>query len=88
MAFAILIYSGFQIEHNTWIDSVTHIGIDILGGFLILPIIRFIVDKLFLGKRKLTDELINQKIPNLGLGFFEAGAYISGALLFVWCWNL
>lgn len=88
IAFAILIHSGFQIDHSSWSESVMHIGIDIIGGFLILPSIRFIVDKLFLGKRKLTDELINQEIPNLGLGFFEAGAYISGALLLVWCWNL
>lgn len=88
IAFAILIHSAFQIEHTSWQDSLVNIGIDVAGGIIILPIIRFIVDKLFLPKRNMTDEMINQEVPNLGLGLFEASAYIGGALLFVWCWNL
>ena len=88
IAFAILIYSGFQLTHTTWQDSLITIGIDVVGGIIILPIIRYIVDKVFLPNRKITDELINQDVPNLGLGLFEATAYIGGALLFVWCWNL
>jgi len=88
VAFAILIYSGFQITHTDWQDSLLNIGIDVIGGIIILPVIRLIVDKVFLPNRKITDELINQDVPNLGLGLFEATAYIGGALLFVWCWNL
>jgi uncharacterized membrane protein YjfL (UPF0719 family) len=88
VAFAILIYSGFQITHTDWQDSLMNIGIDVIGGIIILPVIRLIVDKVFLPNRKITDELINQDVPNLGLGLFEATAYIGGALLFVWCWNL
>ena len=88
IAFAILICSGFQIVHTTWQESLLTIGIDVVAGFIIIPIIRFIVDKLFLPKRRLTDELINQEIPNIGAGLFEAFSYIAGALLFVWCWNL
>lgn len=89
IAFAILIYAGFQIAHSTWIDSLIGIGIDVLGGIILLPLIRFVVDKAFIPKhRKITDEMVNQEIPNVGLGIFEAAAYIGGALLFVWCWNL
>jgi len=88
IAFAILIYSGFQITHTDWQGSLMNIGIDVIGGIIILPVIRLIVDKVFLPNRKITDELINQDVPNLGLGLFEATAYIGGALLFVWCWNL
>jgi uncharacterized membrane protein YjfL (UPF0719 family) len=88
VAFAILIYSGFQITHTDWQDSLMNIGIDVIGGIIILPVIRLIVDKVFLPNRKITDELVNQDVPNLGLGLFEATAYIGGALLFVWCWNL
>lgn len=88
IAFAILIYAGFQIEHATWVDSLISISIDVLGGFILLPLIRLVVDKVFIPKRRITDELINQDIPNLGLGLFEASAYIGGALLFIWCWNL
>lgn len=88
VAFAILIHAGFQLEHSSWSESLMTIGIDVLGGVLILPIIRFVVDKLFLPKRKLTDEIINQEKPNIGAGMFEAMAYIGGAILFIWCWNL
>jgi uncharacterized membrane protein YjfL (UPF0719 family) len=88
IAFAILIHSGFQIEHASWQESLMLISIDVLGGFLILPLIRFVVDKVFLPGRKLTDELVNQETPNLGAGLFEAFAYVSGAMLFVWCWTL
>jgi len=88
IAFAILIHSGFQIEHSDWQDSLLSIGVDVLGGVLILPVIRFVVDKVFLPNRKLTDEMVNQKVPNIGAGLFEASAYIGGALLLVWCWNL
>jgi uncharacterized membrane protein YjfL (UPF0719 family) len=88
IAFAILIHSGFQIDHATWQESLMLIGIDVLGGFLILPLIRFVVDIVFLPGRKLTDELVNQETPNLGAGLFEAFAYVAGAMLFVWCWTL
>lgn len=88
IAFAILIYAGFQIEHTSWQDSLISIGVDVLGGFILLPLIRFVVDKIFVPKRRITDELINQEVPNVGLGLFEATAYIGGALLFIWCWNL
>ncbi|MCH2225516.1 MAG: DUF350 domain-containing protein [Crocinitomicaceae bacterium] len=88
IAFAILIYSGFQIVHTTWQESFMNIGIDILIGFLIIPLIRLIVDKVFIPNRKLTDEIVNQENPNVGAGIFEALSYIGGALLFVWCWNL
>ena len=89
VAFAILIYAGFQIEHSSWQESLIDIGVDVLGGFILLPIIRFIVDKVFIpSHRKATDEMVNQDNPNIGLGLFEASAYIGGALLFIWCWNL
>ena len=88
VAFAILIYSGFQIVHSSWEQSLLLIGVDILAGFILLPIIRLIVDKVFIPTAKLTDEIVNQEKPNLGAGLFEAGSYIGGALLFIWCWNL
>jgi uncharacterized membrane protein YjfL (UPF0719 family) len=88
IAFAILIFSGFQLTHESWQETLIIVAIDVIGGFIILPAIRFIVDKVFIPGRSFTDELINQEKPNIGLGVFEASAYISGALLLIWCWNL
>lgn len=88
VAFAILIFSGFQIVHSTWQDSILMIGVDVLAGFILLPLIRWVVDKLFIPSAKLTDEIVHKEKPNIGAGLFEAGSYIGGALLFIWCWNL
>jgi uncharacterized membrane protein YjfL (UPF0719 family) len=88
IGFAILISAGFQIEHAGWLDSLITIGIDVVAGFVILPLVRIVADKAFISARRITDEVINQEIPNLGIGIFEGSAYICGSLLFVWCWNL
>ncbi|NVK65615.1 MAG: DUF350 domain-containing protein [Flavobacteriales bacterium] len=88
IAFAILIFSGFQIIHSSWQESMMIIGVDIAAGFILLPLIRWVVDKLFIPSAKLTDEIVNQEKPNIGAGLFEAASYIGGALLFIWCWNL
>ncbi len=88
VAFAILIFAAFQIEHSSWIDSFKSLGIEFFGGLLILPMIRLVVDKIFLKHNSLSNEIVNQEKPNIGAGMFEAMAYIGGALLLVWCWNL
>ncbi len=88
IGFAILIYSGFQIDHVNWVQSLERISIDVLAGLIFLPLVRIVVDKLFIFSNNLNDELVNQEEPNIGAGLFEAAAYIGAALLFVWCWNI
>lgn len=88
IAFAILIYSGFQLYHTDWLTSMKSVGIDMIGGFIMLPVIRLVVDKVYLPNHSLTDEMINQETPNIGAGLFEGASYVAGSLLFVWCWNL
>ena len=88
IAFAILVQWGIQVEHSEWPSTLLSILIDVGIGVLMLPVIRFILDRIFLPSRNLTDEIVRQKKPNVGAGLLEAVAYITGALLFVWCWNL
>ncbi len=88
IAFAILIQWGIQVEHTNWVNTLLTMGIDVGVGMVLLPLIRLVVDKIFLPSRKLTDEIIYQDTPNVGAGLIEAFSYIGGALLFVWCWNL
>ena len=61
-------------------------GIDVLAGIILLPVLRIVTDKILLPKRKLTDELVNQEKPNNGVAFIEAFSYIAGSILFTWCW--
>ncbi len=72
-------------EFTSWSASLLHIGILIVVGFLLLPILRFLTDKVLLPGQKLTDEIINQEKPNIGVSLIEAFAYIAGSVLLTWC---
>ncbi len=53
-------------------------------GIVLLPIVRFITDKVLLPGRRLTDELVNQDKPNLGAGTLEAFAYVAASFIISW----
>lgn len=67
-----------------WLDFIISLAIDVVIGIVFLPIARFLTDKILLPGRKLTDELINQDKPNVGVAIIEAFAYIGGAILITW----
>ena len=53
-------------------------------GLILLPIIRFLSDKILIPGRSLTDEIVNQENPNVGAAFIEAFSYIGASFLIVW----
>lgn len=53
-------------------------------GLLLLPLLRVVVDKVFLPGESLTDELVNQEKPNVGAGLIEAITYIAVSFLAGW----
>lgn len=85
LAAGILIGSAISFHHESVLDILTYSGIAILVAALILPVFRFITDKILLPGAKLTDEIVNQEIPNIGCGLIEASAYVGTALLITWC---
>lgn len=68
-----------------WPEQFTNIGIDLLLGLMLLPLVRFLADKILLPGRKITDELVHQEKPNVGVALIEAFAYIGGSVLLTWC---
>ena len=72
-------------EIESWHDFGLVLVFDVLIALAILPITRFITDKILLPKRSLTDEIINQDHPNVGAALIEAFAYIGGSMLITWC---
>lgn len=86
IAFGILLEHGIAASHTSVLESTVYMGIDVLAGLILLPVLRLVTDKILLPKRKLTDELVNQEKPNNGVAFIEAFSYIAGAILFTWCW--
>lgn len=81
VAIANIIRFVIQTEHGAWYDTVLAAGIELGIAFFVLPIFRFLTDKLLLPKRSITDELINQEVPNVGVGLVEAFAYVSASAL-------
>ncbi len=85
IAIAMLICSGIYGEFQGWEATVETLVYDVLIGLAVLPLIRWLTDKILLPGRKLTDELINQEKSNTGAGLIEGFAYVGGAALLIWC---
>ncbi len=68
-------------EHDSLADSAAAIAIQMGVALFALPIFRWLTDKVLLPKRSITDELVNQDVPNIGVGLVEAFAYISASTL-------
>lgn len=85
VAIAILISHAVAGDFYSWTEHFIKIGIEILIGFLLLPLIRLFTDKVLLPGENITDEIVNQEHPNVGAALIEAFAYISGAMIITWC---
>ena len=79
-----LIRFGLMDDFESWTITLSTVGIEVAIGLVLLPIVRFLTDKILLPGQKLTDELLQDK-PNMGAGLIEAFAYIGGSVLITWC---
>lgn len=85
VAMAVLINNATSGDFVSWQENFTKVGIEVVIGFIFLPVVRFIADKILLPGENLTDEIINQEKPNVGAAIIEAFAYVGGAILITWC---
>ncbi len=65
-------------------DLVSYLCIALLG-LVMLPMVRFLTDKVLLPTVKLSDEIAAQQTPNIGAAYIEAFSYIAAAFVIVWC---
>ncbi len=84
-ALAVLISHATSGDFISWQEHFSKVAIEVAIGFIFLPIVRIITDKILLPGERLTDEIINQEHPNIGAAIIEAFAYIGGAVLITWC---
>lgn len=54
-------------------------------GLALLPVMRFLTDKVLLPTVRLSAEIAEQEKPNVGAAYLEAFSYITAALVFHWC---
>lgn len=75
---------AFAPEFQNWAESFTQYLL-VLGFCLgALALIRWLADMVLVPGVKISDEIVNQSIPNLGAGLIEAFAYIAGSFLLAW----
>ncbi len=72
-------------DFESWVENLTYAGIIIVVGLILLPIVRYLTDKILLPGQNLTDEIVNQEKANIGAATIEAFAYIAGSVLITWC---
>ena len=80
-----LIRFALMDDFESWATTLSFVGIEVLIGIILLPVVRFLSDKILLPGQKLTDEIINQEKPNIGAALIEAFSYIGGSVLLTWC---
>ncbi|UII26952.1 DUF350 domain-containing protein [Fulvivirga maritima] len=80
-----LIKFGLMGEFESWGATLSEAGLEVVVGLILLPVMRYITDKILLPGENLTDEIINQEKPNIGAAIVEAFAYIGGSVLITWC---
>lgn len=84
LAISIIIMNALLGDFSNWIDTLIEVGLQVVLGIILLPIMRFVADKILLPGQKLTDEIVNQDKPNIGAGLIEAFAYVGSAILITW----
>ncbi len=85
IAIANLIRFGISGDFEGWGPTFAEAGFELVLGIILLPVMRFLTDKILLPGQRLTDEIVNQEHPNVGAAIIEAFAYIGGSVLITWC---
>lgn len=85
IAIAYLYSQAIEGDIAAWVLTFENIVYYLIVGFLILPLSRLFIDKVILPKTNLSYEMVEQKIPNQGVAFIEAFAYIGSAILISYC---
>ena len=80
-----LIRFGLYGEFESWGSTLAEAGLEVAAGVILLPVMRYLTDKILLPGENLTDEIINQEKPNIGAAVIEAFAYVGGSVLITWC---
>lgn len=84
IAISIIINEAMFGDFPGWENFATDVGIDLVIGIVLLPLVRLFTDKLILLGKRLSHEVAGQEVPNIGAGLIEGFVYIGTALLIVW----
>ncbi len=72
-------------DFTRWSDDLPDFALAAAVGLVMLPVVRFLTDKILLPTVKLSDEIAVQERPNVGAAYIEACSYIAAAFVVSWC---
>lgn len=75
---------AFSPEFQDWFTSFVQYGLTLLFCLASLVAIRWLADLILVPGVKISDEIVNQAVPNVGAGLIEAFAYIAASFLIAW----
>lgn len=75
---------AFTPEFQNWLVSFVQYGLTLGVCLIALVIIRWVADLILVPGVKISDEIVQQDVPNLGAGMIEAFAYIAASFLIAW----
>ncbi len=75
---------AFAPEFQDWVSSFRVYGLNLLFCLALLVAIRWFADLILVPGVKISDEIVNQEVPNLGAGLIEAFAYMAASFLIAW----
>lgn len=84
-AIGIVVGLAAESDFTSWSDNLPDYLSYAVLGLVLLPLVRFLTDKLLLPKVKLSNEIAAQEKPNLGAAYIEAFAYMAAAFIIYWC---
>jgi uncharacterized membrane protein YjfL (UPF0719 family) len=84
IAISILLMHALSDPFTDWLTTILDVMYYTLTAIIVLPLMRFITDKLLVPGRSLTQEIVHQEHPNIGAAFIEVFSYISAAVLISW----
>ncbi|NET02862.1 MAG: DUF350 domain-containing protein [Sphaerospermopsis sp. SIO1G1] len=78
---------AFYQDFQGWLVSFPEYVSILLFCLVALVIIRWLADIVLVPGVKISDEIFNQEVPNVGAGLIEAFAYVAASFLIGWCFS-
>ncbi|MBF0449720.1 MAG: DUF350 domain-containing protein [Candidatus Magnetomorum sp.] len=84
IAMGIVVGLSAEGDFDSWSDDLPRFIYISMIGLCLLPIVRFLTDKILFPTRSISDEIANQEVPNVGVAYIEAFSYIAAAFIIYW----
>ncbi len=79
-----IVRCAIQGNFVSWTRDLLFFAVVMGSGIILLPLSRFIVERVILSGRTLMEELVRQEHPNIGAGIIEASIYVAISFLIGW----